>query len=63
MGKKQAIIFILVAFLVGVALGGIDRFTSIDIPSVGVIAASVCIAGGISVGSGAYDKKKDDKKK
>ena len=58
MGKKQVIIFILVAFLVGVAFGGIDRFTGIDIPAVGVIAASVCIAGGVSVGAGAYDKKK-----
>jgi len=60
MSKKQIIVFIVAVFFVGVILGGITRFTGIDIPIAAMAGVGIIIGAGASVGTGAYDKKKKD---
>ena len=60
LSKKQFIIFIVACFFVGAVLGGINRFTSVDIP-VPIMIAVVVIGMSTSAGVGIHEKKTKDK--
>ncbi|MCL2217027.1 MAG: hypothetical protein FWB91_08420 [Defluviitaleaceae bacterium] len=57
---RQVIIFLLFFFIVGLVLGAINQFTSLDIPVAVIVAVAIIMGIAPSIGAGVKGKKTKD---